>query len=251
MISHTKAFAAFRSLSQAHLNFVVFVCFAAPALRADLALGSPKPSNPPDYFRNATNSKKDLHKYMAAYEEELARSTLITVFSYFEGYVKDALRDIVTFHGGKEKFVTLARNRVTKFMNALDAAMLSEKRKLQDSPAPHKTAKYKKFAELLDRKGFKFPTELLAPFGVRQLLSKLDKNRGFLAWEIPTTLEDCLLFPMTMTDHAQFEEIRTLRNEIAHGRAPVLTLKKSLRFASFLHTLAAKVDHHITESPSH
>jgi len=67
------------------------------------------------------------------------------------------------------------------------------------------------------------------------------------AWEIPSILEECLLFPITATERDHFEEIRSLRNEIGHGRAPPVVLQKSLHYASILHTLAAKVDHHIIE----
>jgi hypothetical protein len=50
MLAHTTAFANYRDLSQSHLNFVVLVCHAVPALRADVALPNIVLSNPPDYF---------------------------------------------------------------------------------------------------------------------------------------------------------------------------------------------------------
>src|SRR5271163_1148156 len=247
MISCTKAFTTFRSLSQAHLNFVVFVCFAAPALGSDLALPKPTVSNPPDYFKHSTNTKADIEEYLKVYQQELARSTLITVFSYFEGYIKDVLEEIITFHGGKQAFAKMARDRVTKFINVVDSNILKEKRKLQDNPTVTKAAKYRKFAKLLDGKGFKFPTELFAHFGVRQLQTKLEKRRGLQASEILSVLEDCLLFPITSVDRKHFEDTRILRNRIAHGRAPSLILKASLSDSSRLHSFAARIDRHIRE----
>ena len=247
MIAHTEAFVAYRTLSQEHLNFVVLVCHAVPALRADLSLPSTTLSSPPDHFKASRNPKTEVANHVSAYQEEIARSTLITIFSYFEAYIKDALKEIVDFHGGKKDFTKLSLKRTTKFISALDADMRRYKRKLQDKPARSKVEKYRKYGTLLEGKGFKFPTELFAHFGVCQLLPKLDEKKGMRAWEIPTILEDCLLFPITPTERDDFEAIRSLRNKIGHGRPQTVALKKSLHYASLLHTLAAKVDRHITE----
>jgi hypothetical protein len=67
------------------------------------------------------------------------------------------------------------------------------------------------------------------------------------AWEIPTILDECLLFQITKSERNHFEEIRLLRNKISHGKPQPIALKKSLHFASILHTLAARIDRHITE----
>ena len=67
------------------------------------------------------------------------------------------------------------------------------------------------------------------------------------AWEIPSILEDCLLFPIEVKERDIFEEIRALRNAVAHGRAPVIPLAKSLQYSSKLHKIAARVDNHIVE----
>jgi hypothetical protein len=247
VIQHTKAFATFRTLSQAHINFVVLVCHAVPALRADLALPTASLSNLPDHFNASRNPKAEVATYVIAYQEELARSTLITVFSYFESYIKDALGEIVEFHGGKDEFKKLAMRRTSKFINSARPDIKLNKRKLQDNPVPSKLAKYQKYGKLLEDRGFKFPTELFAHFGVSQLLPKLDEKRGMQAWEIPSLLEECLLFPISTTERDHFETIRSLRNKIGHGRGPTVVLQKSLHYASILHTLAAKVDRHITE----
>jgi len=248
MIGHTKAFAAYRVLSQAHLNFVVLVCHAVPALRADLAVPTPALSNEPDHFKTGRNSKVEMGNHISNYQKELARSTLITVFSYFESYVKDALNEIVEFHGGNSAFKKLAKQRASKFVVGTHPGIQSDKRKLQDRPSPSKLAKYQKYGKILETKGFRFPTELFAHFGVSQILPKLgDDRRGMRAAEIPSLLEECLLFPITAADRRVFEEIRSSRNKIAHGRATAFDLPKSLQHSSSLHALAAKVDRHIVE----
>lgn len=247
MIGHTNAFAAYKTFSQAHINFVVLVCHAVPALRADLSLPNAELSHPPDHFKASRNPKQDIAGHVSGYQEELARSTLITVFSYFEAYIKDALKEIVEFHGGKKEFKKLSLTRTTKFVTSLHPDVKTYKRKLQDKPESSKTAKYQKFGRLLENKGFKFPTDLFAHFGVSQLIPKLDEKKGMRAWEIPTILEECLLFPLMKAEHENFEAIRSLRNKIGHGRPHAMELKKSLHYASILHTLAAKIDRHILE----
>ncbi len=67
------------------------------------------------------------------------------------------------------------------------------------------------------------------------------------AWEIPDILSDCLLFPISTDQQKLFETCRSLRNRIAHGKAPIISLQSSLRHASELHALAAKVDSHLVE----
>jgi len=83
LIGHTEAFAKYRQLSQGHLNFVVAVAHAMPALRADIALPGSTLTFPPDHFLASRNPKSEVATYVAGYLEELARSTVIAVFSYF------------------------------------------------------------------------------------------------------------------------------------------------------------------------
>jgi hypothetical protein len=248
MITHTKAFLVFRTLSQAHINFAVLVCHAVPALRADLSLSSIMPTNPPDHFKTDRTPKSEVARYVSSYQDELARVTVNAVFSYFEAYIKDALMEIVEFHGSEAKIKSMSVKRNTKFISSLSPDVRTFKRKLQDNPTSAKMGKYQKYGKFLDQKGYRFPTDLFANFGLYQLMPKLKDDRtGMRAWEIPNMLQECLLFPITSVERKVFEEIRTLRNKIAHGKPPSVTLKKSLHYASLLHTLAAKVDNHITE----
>lgn len=247
MKSHSDAFLHYKKSSQGHLDYVVIVCHAVPALKADLALPSATITNVPDHFLAARNPKDWIASHVDAYSDELARSTLLTVFSYFEGYVKDVLKEIVSFHGGGDDFQKRARERSRKFVAAPSPKITESLRKLQDNPDPGKLTKYQKFGRLLDAAGYRFPTDLLSNFGIRYLNTKLDEKRGMRAFEIPDVLSECLLFDLSVSDKRMFEAARTQRNKVAHGRPQPLTLKKALSFSSDLHTLAAKVDKHICE----
>jgi hypothetical protein len=219
-----------------------------PALRADIALPTPILTHSPDHFFASRNPKSEVATYLAGYQEELARSTVIAIFSYFEGYARSVFREIVAYHGGAEKLKELARDRISKFISASPPpGILMHKRKLQDRRSPSKLFTYEKHGRLLDGKGFKFPTDLLAHFGVVQLLARIENDRAFRAWQIPSLLEECLLFPLTSPDRQLYEDVIGLRNDVAHGKAPTVTLPTSLRYASELHTLASKVDHHVAE----
>jgi hypothetical protein len=247
MKPYSQAFLRYRELSQTHLDFVVVVCHAVPALRADLALPDAELSFPPDHFIKARSQKNWVASRVGFYTEELARSTVLTVFSYFESYVGDVLREIVDFHGGKTKLQERARVRSRRFFGPLKPSQLTYKRKLQDNPDPKKFAKYEKFARLLDAEGYRFPTDLLSNLGTRYLLEKLDKRNGLRAWEIPNLVQDGLLMEVEGKDLANFEQARITRNRLAHGKPHALQLATSLRYASELHSFAAKIDKHICE----
>ena len=246
MIKHTKAFKRFRDLSQGHINFVVLTCYSVPLLKATLeAPGAIVPT--PDHFKGNSNDITALLGFIASYQNEIARSTLITVFSYFEAYLKSALQEVIEFHGGKSEFQRKAKNRAERFFRSVPATVQANKRKLQDIPNASKQAKYEKFARLLEQAGFRFPTDLLSHFGVTQLILKADDKLGFKAHEIPSVLKDALLYPLTTAEKEIIERIRLERNGIAHGGGTPIRLATSLRDASSLHTLAAAVDHHIVD----
>jgi hypothetical protein len=246
MISHTKAFKTYRDLSQAHLDFVVLACHSIPSLKAQLQLpGAVLP--PPDHFKGNGNTIQAIQKSIGNYQVELARSTLITSFSYFEAFLKSAINEVIEFHGGQTLFQTKAKERSERFFASIPPLMEKNKRKLQDAPKPNKRAKFEKYGQLLDKAGFKFPTDLLSHFGVSQLAQKADEKRGFKAFEIPSILRDALLYPLSTQDEMKLERIRIDRNKVAHGASASLSMAHSLRDSSFLHTLAAAIDGHIAE----
>jgi len=247
MKTHSDSFANYKASSQGHIDFIVVVCHAVPALRADIALPRPEITHPPDHFKKDRNPKSWISSHIGNYTDELARSALLTVFSYFEGYVKDSLREIVAFHGGESAFQDRARIRSKRFLQSHSAKISENKRKLQDNPDPVKLAKYQKYGRLLDATGYRFPTDLLSNFGVRFLRAKLDDKRGMRAFEIPEILSECLLFDIEASERNMFEAARGLRNKLAHGRPQPITLATALRYASELHSLAAKIDRHICE----
>jgi len=247
MLAHTKAFATYRSLSQQHLDFAALVCTAVPALKPELSDLTTPLNHAPDHFKVKPDTKKQLAKHAANYQSELARTNLITIFSYFESYVRGAVQEVITFHGGDNAFRDLALRRASIFLKAPPPAIEASKRKLQEPARMAKKGKYIAHSKKLDEGGFRFPTELLAYFGSVNLIAKSKDKTGMRAWEIPDILQNGLLYPLSTPERKLFNDCRKLRNDIAHGKAPTVTLKQSLNFASALHTFAAKVDRHLVE----
>jgi hypothetical protein len=248
MISHTSAFATYRALSQQHLDFAVLVCTAVPALQPELNDRTTPLKHAPDHFKLNPDTKKQLVKYATNYQTELARTNLITLFSYFESYVRIVLQEIIAFHGGDEDFRKLALRRASVFLKAPPPAIETSKRKLQEPARIAKKGKYIAHSKKLDQGGFRFPTELLAYFGSVNLIAKSkDSRTGMRAWEIPDILQHGVLYPLSAAERKLFDDCRNLRNDIAHGKAPTIKLKQSLKFGSDLHALAAKVDKHLIE----
>ncbi len=246
MLSPTKAFLNYRTLSQSQIDFAVIVCHAVPALQADLATAGTLPTHPPDHFKNTRNPTSWLKQRASQYQDELARNTLLSAFSYFEAYVKALLLEIVAFHGGALKLKALAHQRSAKFLANPPASLVEAKNKLQHNRKKNYEGKYYKHTQTLEKGGFRFPSDLLSNYGARALLAKLDNNaKNLRAFELPDVLKEALLYPMTSTEMALYEEVRDIRNKIGHGKGPNLLLKDALHHASKLHKLAAKIDNHV------
>src|SRR3546814_9771302 len=123
---------------------------AVPALKAELSVPGGAATVPPDHFKAGSNTASELLSYADDYHEELARSALITVFSYFEAYVKDALTEIVDFHGGATKLRASARDRASKYFGAVSATLDRKSTRLNSSPDTQKLGTYETKAQ--DRK---------------------------------------------------------------------------------------------------
>lgn len=183
-----------------------------------------------------------------SYENELAGLSVVSLFSFFEEHTKAILREIVDFHGGESAFKALSKNRASRFIGVSDPTIVFNKRKLQEYPITGKTQKYKKHANVLAQSGFRFPTELLAHYGAGLLLDKADEKRGMRAWEIPVVLKDALLFPMTPKQEGRLNQIRKMRNKIAHGGTAGLNIRYAAATSTDLHSLAAGVDKHVIDN---
>jgi hypothetical protein len=244
MIPNSKAYLRLREQSQEFLDFVVLSCTAMPTLKQHLQTIGVQ-GLVPDHFKGPPNAAQ-LLSYVQSYQNPLARSTVLTLWSFFEAYVKALLMEIIDFHGGPATFQANADRRAKSFVANSSSQILDAKRKLQEPAKKAKKGSYEKHSKTLVTLGFRFPSELLAPYGVKTLIQRA-KPQGSKAYQIPELLRDALCFPLGDADVARIEGIRETRNDIAHGSHVTLTLKQALEIGKDLRDVAAKVDRHATE----
>jgi hypothetical protein len=253
VIKHTVAYGHFKDETEGFINFVVLVCHAVPTLRRVIDAHQTGTSalvlKPADHFIHDRSTDAALLALASTYQSELARSVVLTTFSYFEEYVKSALSEIVKFHGGDGAFLSLAEKRSRAHMKTPSATVLRAKRKLQEPAKRGKYEKYQKYSEILSGHRFRFPSDVLAAFGVRQLIEKVrKKSRSEMkAYEIPDLLGGALQMDISHAERKEFDDMRSLRNSIAHGSAKGTRMTDSLKAASGLQAWAAKIDQHIVE----
>jgi len=244
MIPNSQSYLHLRDQSQQFLDFVVLTCTAVPALTSHInALGVTGLT--PDHFKGKPDGNQ-LLRFSTTYKDQISRAAVITLFSFFEAYVISLLQEIVDFHGGALAFQATADRRAKNFLVTSSPTIIDSKRKLQEPVKKNKIDTYKKHSSALTKQGFRFPSELLAPFGVKVLIQRA-KPKGSRAVEIPDLLRDALCFPLTTKDYNRINSIRDLRNKIAHGKTELITLRSALGVGKDLRAIAAKIDQHAVE----
>lgn len=248
-LQNTSAYLVLREQSQALFDFAVLACHAVPALKRDLAsVAGTKGAAlaPPDYFQPGTTTLAQLSSSAAVYEQRLSMYVLLSTFSFFEAYVKDALLEMLAFHGGQESFAQQAAKRQASFMASLPPGVNPKVQKLR-KPVPTDTLRrysQRKIIEELRRSGYRFPSEFLAPFGVRMLARQLT---NFKASSIPMLLTEGLHVPLSTADRDAFEEIRIARNKAAHGKPTALKLFEVSAMSDTLRGLAKRTEDHLIQ----
>lgn len=249
---NTNAYLSFKGESERLTNLAVLFSHAVPVLRQVLAsptLSAQISLKPADNFPHDRSDGPALAGFAAAYDRDLANLVLLSVFSYFEAYVRCAIQEIYELQGGDEAFLALSRKRVTRHWKSAPPAVLEAKRKLQTRERRDKADKYRKYAKVLAAHNFAFPPDLLAVYGAQQLARKLDtKGRsGMRASEIPDLLTEALLLDVNKAERVAYQDVRLLRNRIAHGGTPALSVHQAIKRTTFLREWAGRIDHHIAE----
>lgn len=247
MYPNTSAYLRYKEQSHATLHFALIVCYSVPSLKAQIRAfeaGVTKAMPKPDFFIHDVSSTDRLRHLASTYKKDLASFLLISHFSFFEAYVIDAIKEMISFHGGADNFIRHTETRDKRFMSSVSSSVLKDKRALQDSPRPSKVEKYKKHSKLLTNAGYRFPSELLSAYGVRMLVQKINSLR---ANGIPELLTDGLHMSMSGTQIQRFHAIRDKRNEIAHGTSVNLSIGDVKRMNNDLDELAVALDQHLVE----
>jgi len=247
-LTSTKAYARYKSQSDALLDFAVLVAHSMPALREEIHAvksGTLASLPIPDFFHKSNRSTPaDLLKTEAHYERYLASYVLLAHFSFFESFVENLAKEMIAFHGGEEKFVARIENRIKRLMTRQSPQVVTMKRKLQDTEKPKWRDRYRKYSRDLELEGFRFPGELLAAYGVRSVISKI---KNLKAVHIPEVLVGAFRVDLSDAEIEKYDEIREIRNGIAHGDPIVLTMKQAVVMNGVLRNLAVRISSHIAE----
>jgi RiboL-PSP-HEPN len=248
-IRPTKAYSRYKLQADALLDFVVLVAHSMPVLRAEIQkvkAGTQAALPRPDFFHKSNRSTPDdLLNTEAHYEQHLASYVLLTHFSFFESFVEDLIKEMIAFHGGASEFISRIEKRVGKFLARQAPDKTKLKRRLQDSDKPEWKDRYRKFSHELDKDGFRFPGELLAAYGVRNLVVKM---KNLKAVQIPDVLVEALRVDLPKTEIEKYHEVREIRNAIAHGDPVTLTMRQAVEMTAALRGLAIKIASHTAEN---
>jgi len=246
MIHHTKAYGNFRKQTIDLLNFIVAVFYAIPSLKLRIknikndTLVTPRP----EYFTHDKSSPEMVRRLTFKYKLRLGAYSLLSIFSFFEAYVKDVLEEIIDFHGGEKVFLELSLNKSQKYIVNIPNEIKNNKRKLIEYLRPQQKDKYEKHTKILKQLEYNFPTTLFAPYGINAFLEKVKYIRAI---EIPEILNKALHITLTEDQINQFDSIRKIRNDIAHGRKVTYSMKKVMEIHKYLRDLALLIDKHIIE----
>lgn len=251
MLTNTAAYLRLRKRVQETIDFAVLTCHAVPALNGYMksvekshesaAEGKKVGKLPdPDYFGLQEHSA--LRKIKPNYRKMLGRMMLLSAFSYFENYIQAAVQELLDFHGGGDALATSLKARNLAAIAVEDVEQEHLRRKLNEPMKADFKQRYASAQAKLASRGYRFPSDLLASFGAKQLITRL---KAMKAVEIPELLDDGLLFSMGDEKRAEFSRIRENRNRIAHGDDIEIDLSSALDANRFLKRLAQQIDAHI------
>lgn len=248
----TNAYKSFKAEAERLTNLVVLFSHSVPVLArvlGDSAAAGVVPIKPADNFPHDRADGPLLLQWAKDYDQDLARLIVLSVFSYFEAYIRGALIEMYELQGGQNSFIKIAERRAARHWALPTGSVAEAKRRLQARDHKGKTDRFKKFSKILDEAGFAFPPDLLSVYGAQQLAEKLGlkSKSSFRAYEIPDLLSYAILCPPTAAERKMFEDIRGLRNKVAHGTTPVITVHAAIKKSTALRKWAARVDAHLGE----
>jgi hypothetical protein len=183
-------------------------------------------------------------KFSVGYESKVASYLWISEFSFFEAFVSDVVQELFEFHGGLDSLVTRAENRQHRWTDKLPVKLEGSRQKLRDSVKPAWADRYRKYSAELASEGYRFPSDLFSAYGLKMLAKQLKRLK---AHEIPDLVVSAfqVIVPESLVD--QYNNFREIRNDIAHGRPPVLTVRDVVKMHSVLCEFALKIQNRLVK----
>jgi hypothetical protein len=244
---HIKAYLKFKEQSEHLISFAVLVSYAVPELVNELKASSPRPGairRSDFYHQSNVCNPSELLQSASTYEQELASYVLLSSFSFFEAFVSGAIEEFIAFHGGADRFQKRVAKRLHERLTIDHKPLQAEIAKLRTPEKGSNLDRYRTVSKDLSTKNFRFPGELLASHGIKSLVEDLKRLK---AVHIPDLLQSAFAVPITANEVEKFHKIREERNNVAHGNAGTLDMRKVTEMGLFLRKLAVKIADHLSE----
>lgn len=245
----TKAYVKLKIQTQQVFEFSVSVCYGIPSLKYNIknvekGIISKLPRS--DYYKLDGNAGEQLTKFTRDYRKQLARYTLLSVFSFFESFVSEIIREIVDFHGGRENYLSRLRQARAE-SSKLDSKEIRRSIViLGKEQNPKHRERTRKYLGILKSTEVVAPDNMFAYYGLKRILEEVDGH--FTASRIPNILAEGIGFEMTEAEILKFQEIRTKRNSVAHGDIFELSLKNVSDYNDFLRKLAIRINRYVVRN---
>jgi hypothetical protein len=241
----SKAHERHKGAVQQAYDFAATMCYAVPHLAAHITLvdAGKAALQPPHYFA-PQNSTQFLRDNIATFEERLSSYMLLSLFSFFEAFVKDIVQEMFDFHGGTEMLLALAAKRDLALSTAAQSRDIQVAKAKLTKNKKGKHQKYQKYSKVLVAAGFRFPTERFSSYGVGMLI---ERHKNLKAHAIPDLLVHGVAMHMSAAEKAQYDSIREKRNKVAHGRPQKLDLAYIRTTNDFFRDMTFRINTHVLE----
>lgn len=254
-MNKTEAFVKWQNNTQEIFDFSVLVHYAVPALKQQIRLVETKKISQlcrPDYYRShKENYYSDpnllcrMKQRAIGYKSHVADYLLLSLFSYFEAFVIDIIKEFLEFHGGISTFQSFAVQKSKYSMTVLSEDKQIKKYRNKLKPTLAKNQPDRKHATReLKKTLFQFPSDHFAAYGIYMLGKKIDDLK---AKDIPEVLMNVLLIELSVDDVRNFHNIRNIRNSIAHGQTIHLNIKLVTEYNTMMMELARKINEHVSD----
>ncbi len=231
MIQATASYEVFLSQLREIHRFADLVLHAGPLLEENLNRIKDEnqdiKSLKPVFLKN-TCTVSHLKQCLNTYQFSLSKYIFLSTFTFFESYISSVINELFEFHGGTEELKRLSLLRPLPEKYDPEVNIEKCRKKLQEYPNSKESFKYIKYTLELSRSSFKFPSEILAEYGIDSLKNKIDK-RNYKAVFIMQIMKNAFHFDadtvkvrhagkkFTSSVSETFDHFRSFRNDLVHG----------------------------------
>jgi len=248
MKRYSKSYKLFKKQDKDLFNLITTIFYGISSLKynakqlekSGASLVTPRP----EYFEHDKATPKQLLRLTRGYKLKMGAYGLLSLFSFFESYVNNILKEILDFQGGCDDFIETSQRKNKVAMNIESKEISKHKSKLQRYFSPHRRDTYVISGRKLTDLNYTFPSQLFSSYGILRFSQDIDNMR---AKDIPNILLHALQMEISKERGDYFIRIKNIRNAIAHGEKTDHSIKELMEFHTFLSDLAKEIDNHVVD----